>query len=201
MSRGASCPFLSPQRQPGPTWMLQCLQVLPPHSHSFHWQMERFASMRLVDVNLFQRWSCQDHKHLIVRRFCIFFFLTNFSKLSRCSNSPGIIKSVSIGVREILFLMKWDKIFDLTKFSRLAPMPSPMAFGDGTLPVGATSTCILLLGTRVYENMFSFPHNLLSYCRVACSSFSNTSTKFVAPECTFPSLGFFQHLSSECPNC
>jgi hypothetical protein len=87
--------------------------------------------------------------------------------------------------------MKWDKIFDLTEFSRLALVPSPAASEDGTVPVGATSTGILFLGTRVYENMFSFPHNFLSCCRVACSSFSNTSTKFATPECTFPSLGFF----------
>jgi len=87
--------------------------------------------------------------------------------------------------------MKWDKIFDLTEFSWLAHVPSPTASGDGIVHVGAASTGILLLGTQVYENMFSFPHNLLSCCKVACLSFSNTSTEFAAPKCTFPSLGFF----------
>jgi hypothetical protein len=87
--------------------------------------------------------------------------------------------------------MKWDRIFDLIAFSRLAPVSSPATSGDGIVPVGATSIGILLLGTRVYENIFSFSHNLLSCCKVASSPFSNTSTKFATPEWTFPSLGFF----------
>jgi len=104
-----------------------------------------------------------------------------------------------MGVIEAFLLMKWDRIFDLTKFSQFILVFSPSASEDGRALAGATSTGILLLGTRVYENTFSFPHSLLSCCKVASSSFSNTSKKFAAPECGFPSLGFFQHLSSECP--
>jgi len=104
-----------------------------------------------------------------------------------------------MGVIETFPLMKWDRIFDLTEFSRFIPVFSPLALEDGPALAGATSTSILLLGTRVYENTFSFPHSLLNCCRVASSSFSNTSKKFAVPECGFPSLGFFQHLSSECP--
>jgi hypothetical protein len=58
-------------------------------------------------------------------------------------------------------------------------------------PPAATSTGTLLLGTLVWKKRFSLPHNLLSCCRVAASSLSNTSKKFTAPECDFPSLGFF----------
>jgi hypothetical protein len=76
-------------------------------------------------------------------------------------------------------------------------VPSLAASGDGTTPLGATSIGILLLGIQVYEKIFSFPHNLLSCCIVASSSFNNTSRKFATPKCDFPSLGFFQHLSSE----
>jgi hypothetical protein len=96
-----------------------------------------------------------------------------------------------MGVSEIFPLMKWDRIFDLIAFSQLAPVSFHATSGDGTVPVGATLIGILLLGTRVYENIYSFSHNLLSCCKVASSSFNNTSTKFAAPEWTFPSLGFF----------
>ncbi len=111
-----------------------------------------------------------------------------------------MIKIVSIRLREIFPLMKCERIFDLTVVSRFTPMPSPAISGEGTLLVSATSIGICLRGTRVYENTFSSPHNLFSCCRVAYSSFSKTSTKFAAPDCTFPSLGFLQHRSSECPN-
>jgi hypothetical protein len=88
----------------------------------------------------------------------------------------------------------------LTIVSWPSLVPSPWTSGDGTLPVGVTSMGILLLGTRVYENTSWLPHNLLSCCRVASSSLSKTSTKFAAPKCDLPYLGFFQHWSSECPN-
>jgi hypothetical protein len=104
-----------------------------------------------------------------------------------------------MGVIETFPLIKWDRIFDLTEFSRFIPVSSPAASEDGPVPAGAISTGILLLGTRVYDNMLAFPHNLLSCCRVVSSSFSNISKKFVVPECDFASLGLFQHLSSECP--
>jgi len=129
-----------------------------------------------------------------------FLLQANFTKLSRCSSLPGIIRMVSIRLREIFPLIKCESIFDLTVASRIAPVPSPAISGEGTSPMGATSIGICLRGTLVCENRFLSPHNLFSCCRVACSSSSNTSTKLAAPKCTFPSLGFLQHRSSECPS-
>jgi hypothetical protein len=94
-----------------------------------------------------------------------------------------------MGEREILPLMKWERILDLTKVSRFTLIPSPAT--SSITPLDAISTSILLLGTQVYEKRFSFPHNLLSCCIVASSSFNNTSKMFVIPEWDFSSLAFF----------
>jgi hypothetical protein len=67
-----------------------------------------------------------------------------------------------MGEREIFPLMKRERILDLIKVSRFTHVPSPAASGDGTTPLGAISTSILLLGIQVYEKIFSFPHRLLS---------------------------------------
>ncbi len=128
-----------------------------------------------------------------------FFLRATFTKFSSCFNSPRIIITVSIGVREIFPLIKWERIFDLTKCSRFMTVPSSATLADGPAPAGVNSTGCLRLGNRVYENTFSFSQNLLSYSAVAASSSNSTSRKFATPELDLLSLGFFQHLSSECP--
>jgi hypothetical protein len=75
--------------------------------------------------------------------------LANFTKLSRCSSSPGIIKMVSMGNRGIFPFMKCDKILDLIEVSLFAPTPSLSASGIGTTPPGATSIGVLLPGIQV----------------------------------------------------
>jgi xanthosine utilization system XapX-like protein len=102
-----------------------------------------------------------------------------------------------MGEREIFPLMKWERILDLTEGFQFIRVPSPAASRDSTMLLGATSIGIVLLGIRMYEKILSFPHSLLNGCIIASSSFNNTSRKFVAPKCDFPSLGFFQHLSSK----
>jgi hypothetical protein len=95
--------------------------------------------------------------------------------------------------------MKWERIFDLMELSRFTTVLPSATLVDGIPFAGGNSTGILRLGMRVYENTFSSPYNSLSCCKVVALSFNNTSRKFAAPECDFPSLDFLQHLSSECP--
>jgi hypothetical protein len=52
--------------------------------------------------------------------------LANFTKLSKCSNFPSIMRKVSMDEREIFHLMKWATTLDLTDASLLIPIPSPM---------------------------------------------------------------------------
>jgi hypothetical protein len=52
-----------------------------------------------------------------------------------------------MGERKIFRLMKWERILDM--ISQFTHVPSLVVLGDGIVPFGATSTCILLLGTRV----------------------------------------------------
>jgi hypothetical protein len=54
-----------------------------------------------------------------------------------------------MGEREILPLLKWERILDLTKVSRFTPVPSLATLGDGIAPHGVISTDILLLGIQV----------------------------------------------------
>jgi len=75
--------------------------------------------------------------------------LASFTKLSRCSSSPGIMRMVSMGDREIFPFMKCDKILDLVEASLLAPTPSLSTSGISAIPLGATLIKVLLLDTRV----------------------------------------------------
>ncbi len=54
------------------------------------------------------------------------YLLANFTKLSKCSNFPSIMRIVSMDEREIFHLMKWATILDLTDASLLILIPSPM---------------------------------------------------------------------------
>ncbi len=103
--------------------------------------------MCFVDIDLTKDAKTIDTWLSIV--FESLFRLTNFTKLSRFSSSPGIIRIVSICEKEIFPLMKWDRILDLTEVFLFILVPSPIASRVYTIPLGATSTGILLLGTRM----------------------------------------------------
>ncbi len=77
------------------------------------------------------------------------FHLTSFTRLSRCFSSPSIMKIISMGEREIFFLMKRERILYLIEVSLFIPILSPLASGVYTIPLDTTSISILLLGIRV----------------------------------------------------
>jgi hypothetical protein len=55
------------------------------------------------------------------------------------------MKIISMGEREILLLMKWEKILNLIEVSLFIPILSPLASGVYTIPLDTTSISILLL--------------------------------------------------------
>jgi hypothetical protein len=75
--------------------------------------------------------------------------LANFSRLSRCSSFPRIIKIVSIGEREIFLLMKWERMLDLTEMSLFIHVSSPIISRVCIVPLNTTSIGILFLGTHM----------------------------------------------------
>jgi hypothetical protein len=52
-----------------------------------------------------------------------------------------------MGEREIFLLMKWEIILDMIDVFQFTLVPSLVALRDVIAPLGATSTCIFLLGT------------------------------------------------------
>jgi hypothetical protein len=59
------------------------------------------------------------------------------------------MKIISMGEREIFFLMKRERILYLIEVSLFIPILSPLASGVYTIPLDTTSISILLLGIRV----------------------------------------------------
>ncbi len=91
--------------------------------------------------------------------FCLF---ANLTKPSKYSNSPRMVKMVSIGVRDILPLMKCVKILYLSIASFSNPIltsffqaKSPSS--TSSCPLTTTSTKTLCLGTLVCENRSWLP--------------------------------------------
>ncbi len=84
-----------------------------------------------------------------------FLLLAHLTNPSKYSSSFGIIRMVSMGVKEIFPLMKWDKILDFTTIS--TPMFAPFC-SSLTLPFSCSSIRLavignLLLGILTLENI------------------------------------------------
>jgi hypothetical protein len=130
-----------------------------------------------------------------------FFFLANFTKPLKYSNSLGIMRMVSMGVKKIFPLTKCYRIFNLM----LLDLPqhlkilcsSSCNFPIPTLDVDA---CIgnLHIGILTLEKTLCLtPHSRFNLVNVASSSLTSTSRKFA--EANGPLPFFFQHLSYVCP--
>jgi hypothetical protein len=90
-----------------------------------HKQVQSFALMCFVNAILQIAMGVVTRDTWLPPDLESFFFLTNFTRFFKCSSSPGIMKIVSIGKRDILPLTKCVNIFDLANDSLLIFAPSP----------------------------------------------------------------------------
>ncbi len=156
-------------------------------------------------AKLFNNTGCHHwHRCPNIWLFCpstSFLLLANLTNPSKYSSFLGITRIVSMGVKKIFPLMKWDRILDYTVAS--TPMFVPLCFSL-TIPFSCFSTRLAIIGNLLFGILtpkkicWSPPQIWVNFERVASSSSTKISRKFVVANKTF--AGFFQHLSFVCLN-
>ncbi len=157
--------------------------------------------MNFVDADPSNCRGVHDNNYLCLTTSTSFFFLASFTKTSRYSNSLGIMKMVSMGVKKVFPLTKCDSILNLMfpyaprcPNSLFSPLSTFSTFAlDMDACIGILCFGILTPG----KTLCCTPHSQFNLINVASLSLTNTSKKFVEVNGHLPF--FFQHISFVCP--
>lgn len=120
------------------------------------------------------------------------FFLANFTKLSRYSNSLGMERIVSIGNNENLPLMKWNfwpgwAFYKISTCLGFVALPSTASISGCCISTGS-----FLLGIWALEKISCLvPQSLFNCSSAAISSSTSTFRLLFATECGLVSLPLF----------